>query len=222
MFPNNPMRTTNRTEVKRRHFMETAWTVFSEQGYPHTSMDSVVAKAGGSKATLYTHFRSKEELLRAVLEMRAAEIRRKVFEHFEVQEGFVPSLRNFGSLYLDATLNTDLIEVYRIAMAEAKTLRLGSAAYVTAFTDNWKLVADFLDRNISSESFLAGGAWTAAMQLRGLLEGDLVVRKLSELFEKVNPKEIEDAVNSALYAFFRVYSPELCIELLRGRDDMTA
>jgi len=221
MFPNNPMRSTNRAEVKRRHFLETAWTVFSEQGYPNTSMDSVVAKAGGSKATLYTHFRSKEELLRAVLEMRGAEMRRKVFEHFEIPEGFVPSLRNFGHLYLDAIMNTDLIELYRIAMAEAKTLRTGGVSYAMAFTDNWKLVADFLDRNISSESFLAGGAWTAAMQLRGLIEGDLVVRKLSVLFERVSQKEIEDAVDAALYAFFRVYAPELCIELLRDRD-MTA
>lgn len=218
MIPQNLARIPGKAEVRRRLFMETAWTVFSESGYPNASMDSVVARAGGSKATLYSHFKSKEELLKAVLEARGAEIRKSVFERFVVPEGFVPSVRNFGVLYLDAILNTDLIEVYRIAMAEAKNLNMGSMSYVFGFSENWKLVAEYLDEHVLPDRLLHGGAWTACQQLRGLLEGDLVIRRLSMLIDKVRPKELTAAVDVAVEAFLRIYAPERCGELAYLKD----
>jgi len=49
-------------EAKRKAILETAFRLFREQGFEKTSMSEITAQVGGSKATLYRHFPSKEEL----------------------------------------------------------------------------------------------------------------------------------------------------------------
>jgi AcrR family transcriptional regulator len=56
-----------RRSHRREHLIETATTLFCEHGYHATGIDKILNKARVSKKTLYTHFRSKEELILAVL-----------------------------------------------------------------------------------------------------------------------------------------------------------
>ena len=55
----------------RERLIETAADLFYAQGIHSSGIDAVVARSGFSKPTLYRYFRSKEELITAVLEMRA-------------------------------------------------------------------------------------------------------------------------------------------------------
>jgi AcrR family transcriptional regulator len=62
-------------EVKRyspsgERVLEVATEVFYQEGIRSTSMDTVVARSGGSKPTLYAQFGSKDELVAAVLRRR--------------------------------------------------------------------------------------------------------------------------------------------------------
>jgi AcrR family transcriptional regulator len=56
---------------KRDQLLETAWQLFYRNGYHATGIDRILAEAGVAKMTLYKHFRSKEELILAVLEKRS-------------------------------------------------------------------------------------------------------------------------------------------------------
>ncbi|WP_030620823.1 TetR/AcrR family transcriptional regulator [Streptomyces fulvoviolaceus] len=47
------------------HILDTALTVFSQYGYAKTTMQDVARAAGMSRAGLYLHFASKEDLFRA-------------------------------------------------------------------------------------------------------------------------------------------------------------
>jgi len=60
--------------AKRELLINTALTLFSRHGYHAVGIDTVLAKAGVAKMTLYNHFKSKEELIAAVLERQAQEI----------------------------------------------------------------------------------------------------------------------------------------------------
>ena len=51
----------------REQIINTAIELFREYGYHATGVDRIINEAGVSKKTLYTHFRSKEELLIAAL-----------------------------------------------------------------------------------------------------------------------------------------------------------
>jgi AcrR family transcriptional regulator len=63
---NEPQR---RGEQLRRHILFAAKDVFLETGYERASMDTVAARAGTSKRTLYAHFESKDKLFLAVLDL---------------------------------------------------------------------------------------------------------------------------------------------------------
>lgn len=60
----------NRSSAKRDALLDTAEELFTRQGYRAVGIDTVLAAAGVAKMTLYKHFRSKEELIAAVLEHR--------------------------------------------------------------------------------------------------------------------------------------------------------
>lgn len=59
---------------KRDQLIETAWLLFYRDGYHVTGIDRILAESKVAKMTLYHHFRSKEELILAVLEKRSSEI----------------------------------------------------------------------------------------------------------------------------------------------------
>lgn len=56
-----------RRSHRREHLIDTAIGLFREHGYHATGIDRILSEAGVSKKTLYTHFRSKEELIMAAL-----------------------------------------------------------------------------------------------------------------------------------------------------------
>ncbi len=56
-----------RRAEKREHLMEIATALFNRRGYHAVGVDQVIAEAGIAKTTLYRHFKSKEDLIVAVL-----------------------------------------------------------------------------------------------------------------------------------------------------------
>ncbi len=57
-------------QPRRQHLIDTALTLFNQQGYHATGIDLILSQAKVSKATLYKHFRSKDELILAALEQQ--------------------------------------------------------------------------------------------------------------------------------------------------------
>ncbi len=55
---------------RRDHLVDTALELFAREGYHATGIDRILAEAGVAKMTLYNHFRSKDELILAVLRLR--------------------------------------------------------------------------------------------------------------------------------------------------------
>ena len=55
-------------ERTRQRILDAAYALFRRKGYTRVSMDEIAAATTVTKRTLYYHFRSKDELLAAVLE----------------------------------------------------------------------------------------------------------------------------------------------------------
>ncbi len=51
-----------KTESKRQAILKAAADVFRDVGFERASMEEIRARIGGSKATLYNYFPSKEKL----------------------------------------------------------------------------------------------------------------------------------------------------------------
>jgi len=61
-------------QPRKQHLLDTALALFNQQGYHATGIDLILAQSGVSKATLYKHFRSKNELILAALQQRHEQV----------------------------------------------------------------------------------------------------------------------------------------------------
>lgn len=68
---------------KRNELLEKALLVFYRKGFHATGMDTLVAETGISKTSMYKHFRSKEELILAVLRLRDEQFRNHFMRRVE-------------------------------------------------------------------------------------------------------------------------------------------
>lgn len=64
---------TYRGRHRKEQLLRVACEHFLQHGYDGTSLDAVVAEAGGSKATVYQHFGNKEALFSAAIEALCAQ-----------------------------------------------------------------------------------------------------------------------------------------------------
>ncbi len=61
---------TRTTTDARRRILDTADRLFYAEGVRAVGIDRIIAESGAAKMTLYTHFRSKDDLILAVLQHR--------------------------------------------------------------------------------------------------------------------------------------------------------
>jgi AcrR family transcriptional regulator len=88
--------------AKREHLLDTAWDLFCQNGYRAVGIDTVLARAGVAKMTLYHHFASKEDLIAAALEKKAGELT-AALEAAVAAAGSNPRRRLLGAFdWLDA------------------------------------------------------------------------------------------------------------------------
>jgi AcrR family transcriptional regulator len=74
-------------DESRGRIVAAAVHLFAEQGYEGTSVKQIAATAGVAQGLLYSHFASKEALLRAIFEQSVA----------DVQESFARAAQDSGS-----------------------------------------------------------------------------------------------------------------------------
>lgn len=55
----------------RERILSSAYTLFCRQGISSVGIDAIIERSGVAKMTMYRHFRSKNDLVVAVLERRA-------------------------------------------------------------------------------------------------------------------------------------------------------
>ena len=167
-----------KTDEKRRAIITAAGEVFREMGYAGASMAAVCERIGGSKATLYRYFPSKEELFVTILLDSALDRASQVFETLSHTLDLRKSLERFGRLYLELALTDEVIAVRRNLIAEGHRAGIGQMLYERSVQVTWAKMADYLAEEIGRGRLRPESPWIMAMHLRGLLEGDLIGRAL--------------------------------------------
>ena len=83
---------------KKDHLVAVAQRLFSEHGYHGVGVDQIIAEAGVAKTTLYRHFRSKDELIVAVLRKVDDETRNAMRKRADAEQDQSPLLATFDFL----------------------------------------------------------------------------------------------------------------------------
>ncbi len=157
-------------QPRKQHLIDTAYRLFNEHGYHATGIDRILAESGVSKATLYKHFRSKDELIVAVLQQQHERFIQSLGEAieqarsggksppltiFDVLDEWFRSDQFFGCNFINASAEyaEEGHEIYRLA-AEHK------AAIQDLIENSLKEISDQRQRQLMAEqlALLVDGA----------------------------------------------------------------
>jgi len=83
----------------RENIVETADRLFYERGYEHTSFADVAHAVGISRGNFYHHFKSKDDILIAVIGVRIANTRR-MLESWEAADAPAARIRSFFDMLI--------------------------------------------------------------------------------------------------------------------------
>lgn len=195
-----------KSEVKRQAILDIAKATFIEQGYSNTSMSEIASRVGGSKATLYNYFSSKEDIFAAVMEASAADKIAHAFHLLEKNNDIRTTLIDFGMHYLHSILAPEIMAIRNMAINEANRSDISRHFYENGPKKGWLLVCNYLKKQMSQEKLRIGDAWICAMHLRGLLEAEVVEPYALGVLKQVDDQQLEAVVEHAISAFLRAYA----------------
>lgn len=146
-----------RKQDRRVAILEAARQSFLENGYAGTSMSGLLKTLGGSKATLWSYFRSKEELFAATIEHASAAFRAQFDQSLTLADDLEPTLAEFCRRFLAAIQSPDAVATWRLVIAESGRFpELGRIFYDRAARVTEKLLSDFLAHHIAAGHLVLG------------------------------------------------------------------
>jgi AcrR family transcriptional regulator len=194
-------------DAKRQAILDTAYQLFRTQGFDKTSVSEITAKVGGSKATIYSHFESKEVLFVECMMAAAEDYIANIVTLFD-GSGPDPDtvLREFGRRLLSFICSADMVAVRRLLIAEANRFGIGELFYAKIIALRAQVTA-LLSRFMDMGALRSEDPRLAADYLRALLEAELIEPLLLHARETPDEKEVGEAADRAIGVFLRVYAP---------------
>ncbi|KAF7598796.1 MAG: TetR family transcriptional regulator [Candidatus Dactylopiibacterium carminicum] len=196
----------SKSESRRQTIIDEARAVFQECGFEGASMSQIAARVGGSKATLYSYFASKDELFVEVMRRSAEALMRDVFEKLDSQADLTANLRRFGEGFLEAACQPELINNYRNAYAEARKSEVGRLFYERGPRQGLLVLSEHLDACMKQGKLRQADSVVAAQHLLALLEAECGQLLLLGVSEGFLPAATRQMAGRAVEVFLRAYS----------------
>ncbi len=198
-----------RTDGKRCTILDTAASVFLEQGFERASMSAIAARMGGSKATLYGYFRSKEELFVAVV---LAESEKHLALAFATLNDASKSLREAliatGEGLVRFIMTPDAIAAQRMVVSEAGRSDIGRQFFANGRARGTDLLAAYLERASQAGRIRTCDFTIAATHLIALMEAEWLPTLLFGLARPAPTRgEIRASIERAVDVFLGGYAP---------------
>ena len=198
-----------RTGGKVESILAAAKRAFLAAGFGAVSMDTIAREAGVSKATVYAHFGSKEELFGAVIQRECEQY----FDRFSAGEldphDVRASLMILGRRFLELILSPDAIALHRIILGEVTRFPMLGEVFWRAGPERERVqIEGFLRSAAAAGALTLPDPRLAAEQFVSLVRADVQLRQLLRLEAKPSDREIEIVVKGAVGTFIRAFQRE--------------
>jgi AcrR family transcriptional regulator len=198
-----------KSDEKRQLILDTAYRLFCSKGYDGTSMSEVTAEVGGSKATIYNYFPSKEELFVECMFGVAENYLDGVFAPLLNPKASLPgALNKFGENVLRLLCDPEILASRRLTIAEGGRSGIGKMLYGKLLAKQAEL-ATILTTFMDAGQLRNADPDLAAAQLRALLEAEVFEPLLLQALDTPpNDRALKKAAARAVDTFLRAYAPE--------------
>lgn len=196
-------RAPNRLAARRERIIEEGERLFLSKGYAGASVNEIMRRAGGSLATLYNEFGSKEALFAEIMKQRAHILYgwtdAECFKRKSGREALLVLARRL----LERVLEKDSLALYRIAIAEGPRFpELRKAVLEESFPLFLQSLGEALiELNVASRK----DSGALAEEFLSLLHGQLVFRAACNGAPTVSEKCITQHVANVVDRFLALH-----------------
>lgn len=195
-----------KTEEKRQAIIDVAAATFGELGFERTSMSEICTRLGGSKATLYNYFPSKEALfLEVMFQASEADFQNTMLALQTPGDDAAQTLRDFGQRFLGLLYSPNVMAVRRLLVSEGGRSNIGQRCWEMGPARGNAAIKDFLQLGIERQLLRADDTETMMHQLLALLEAELLPRFVFQHLPAPTPEEITQISERAVETFMRAY-----------------
>jgi AcrR family transcriptional regulator len=194
-------------DQRREAILEVARKVFWEEGFAAASMSSIAARLGGSKATLYNYFRSKEELFGAYVREECSRFAAGVFDASEADGQDIASrLFVVGERFLTHLTTDWATRVYQLVISEAhRTPEFARLFYEAGPAVGTARLAQMLEEARARGEIEAPDCESAALQFMSLCRGTLHFRYSLNLIPRPDEAQVRATIEEAVRTFMARY-----------------
>ena len=198
-----------RGESRRRAMLEAAGDLFLERGFAETSVGDVVKRSGGSLATLYAVFGSKEGLFEAIVGEMSAQMLSGLDASEVNSRPLDEALRGFGESFLGAALSPNSLRWQRMCIAEAHNFpELRAALIRTGPGYVSGRMASYLAAQVEAGRLRTVDPEIAAMHFFALVKSESHLAAVCGEPIRADKARIRLQVRRAVEVFLRGYSAE--------------
>ena len=194
-----------RTEEKRAEIVRIASEAFDELGYDRCSMATISERLGGSKATLYGYFCSKEDLLRAVLDCQVTSDFDRILHEFRGEKSLRDGLIKLGIAYHRKRLSSLPVANIRCIVNQPLGSTMGKEFYENVIRPAFQDVARQFGELMDEGRLRKADPWVALMHWKGLNDWDLFERRLIGAISGPEDVDVEKVAALAADAFLELY-----------------
>ena len=163
-----------KSEAKRNAILQTALAVFREVGFEAASMSQIAARVGGSKATLYNYFSSKEELLLEAMHASAREHGENIIALIGSNGDVRAQLTRFAHSLMQVLATEETQQVLRVAISVSGKSTIGRRFFDLGTEVVWQRVAQVMGQQAQAGYLRKDDPDVMAMHFRTLCECDLM------------------------------------------------
>lgn len=197
-----------RTDEKRDEIVRIAAELFQEYGFDRCSMAALSERVGGSKATLYGYFPSKEDLLRAVLDCPVASDADEAMRSFPVSEDLRESLIQLGTAYLNKRMSPLPLANIRMVANQPAGSTMGKDFYNNVICPAYHRLTEKFAMLVKQGRLKAADPEVMMFHWKGLCDRDFFEQRLMGVIDGPDPELVEKVVTVAADAFLKLYGAD--------------
>ncbi len=192
-----------KTDARRDAILAVATELFREVGYERASMAEIAARVGGSKATLYNYFKSKDDLFAASMLDAIEDSAQTIMDMLDPSDDAVAAvLSRFGEAFLTLITREDTLAITRTAISEGGNGTLGAALYEHGPRRAWGEVHQYVVQLQARQLLRDVDPQLIVRHFKGMLESDLLEPLL---WGARSDLDLAQAAATAVDALLRAY-----------------
>lgn len=193
------------SDRKHAAIIEAAVEEFDAQGFEATSMDSVAARAGVSKRTVYNHFASKEALFRQIRDELVRRAREVQPVPYDCQGCLREQLFEIGRREVELLISKDFMTLARVTIPTFLTCKSFASETFTELQGSHEGLVKWIRDATNDGRLVVEDIAVAARQFLVLLHGFAFWPQLVGGQPVPSPPQLKQIVSAAVGLFLDHY-----------------